>query len=149
MTTDPRVDTEAAIVRSEIFSANTQASIVLATVAIAAGPLAAHAKSLFRQAWPITTLVMAGAAAAFAAVWLLLNVVLPRLDKSGRGSFLHWAELDHDSLHGALDKDYQLDELLVLSRIATAKYRSLRRAGYLLKTALVILAAAALLSLVQ
>jgi len=149
MTTDPRIDNETAAVRSEIFSANTQASVVLATVAIAVGPVAANAKSLFRPAWPITALAIIGGVAALAAVWLLLNVVLPRLDASGRGSFLHWAQFDRDGLRDALNEDYQLGELLVLSRIATAKYRSLRQAGRLLKVALVILSMAALLSLAR
>ncbi|GAA4973496.1 Pycsar system effector family protein [Actinoplanes utahensis] len=149
MATDPRIDNEIAAVRSEIYSANTQASIVLATIALAVGPLAANAKSLFRPTWPITTLAIVGGVAAFAAVWLLLNVVLPRLDASGRGSFLHWAQFDHDGLRDALNEDYQLGELLVLSRIATAKYRSLHQAGYLLRIALVILAIAALASLAR
>jgi hypothetical protein len=149
MTANTRVDSEAANVRSEIYSANTQASIVLATIAIAAGPFVANAKSLLHQSWPIRSLVLIGGAMASGAVWFLLNVVLPRLDASGRGSFLHWAQLDQDSLRDALEEDYQLNELLVLSRIATAKYRSLRRAGHLLKIALVILAIAAFLNLVR
>ncbi|GIF15743.1 hypothetical protein FHX34_106173 [Actinoplanes teichomyceticus] len=149
MTAHPGVDSETANVRGEIYSANTQASIVLATIAIAVGPFAANAGNLIDRWWLIKALVLTGCVAAFGAVWFLLNVVLPRLDASGRGSFLHWARLDRDSLRDALGQDYQLDELLVLSRIATAKYRSLRRAGRLLKTGLVMLGTAIVLNLIH
>ncbi|MEV8504442.1 Pycsar system effector family protein [Actinoplanes sp. NPDC051475] len=149
MTSDPRIEQESATVRSEISSANTQASIALATVALAAGPVAANAKILFDQVWPITVLAVAGGLLAAVAVWFLLNVVLPRLDSSGGGSFLSWAQCDREGLRAALARDYELDELLVLSRIATAKYRSLRDAGNMLKAALILLALAALLSLIR
>ncbi len=143
MTSDSRIDVESAAVRNEIFSANTQASVVLAAVAIAMAPLATHAAALFRQNWPITTMAAGGVTAVFGAVWLLLNVVLPRLDASGRGSFQTWSRCDRDSLKDALAADYRLDELLVMSRIATAKYKALRRAGRLLKVALILLRAPA------
>jgi hypothetical protein len=149
MTPDSRIDAECAAVRSEIFSANTQASVVLAAVAIAMVPLASHAATLFHQHWPITTLAAIGVAALFGAVWLLLGVVLPRLDASGRGSFQTWSRCDRDSLKDALSADYQLDELLVMSRIATAKYVSLRWAGRLLRAALLLLVMATLLSVIH
>jgi low affinity Fe/Cu permease len=147
MTIAPRVESESATARAEIYSANSQASIVLAAVAIAVGPLTTHAAALFHQPWPITSIATAGAAATAVAIWLLLNVVLPRLDATGRGSFLYWARCDRDQLRDALAEDYQLDELLVLSRIATAKYRNLRTAGYLLRAAFLLLTTAGLLSL--
>jgi hypothetical protein len=139
---------EIAAVRSEIFSANTQASVVLAAVAIAVGTLANHATQLFSRNWPITVIAIVGAAAVFAAVWLLLNVVLPRLDASGGGSFQTWSNCDGDSIEEALAANYQWYELVVMSRIATAKYKDLRRAGRLLKLSLLLVVAATLLSVV-
>ncbi|MFI7602899.1 Pycsar system effector family protein [Actinoplanes sp. NPDC049681] len=149
MTSDPRIEQEAATVRNEIAGANTQASIALATVALAAGPVAANAPILFDEVWPITVLAVAGGLLAAVAVWFLLNVVLPRLDASGGGSFLNWAQCDREGLRAALARDYELDELLVLSRIAAAKYRALRDAGNMLKAALILLGLAALLSVIR
>jgi hypothetical protein len=147
MSDSSRVDVESSAVRAEIASANTQASIVLAAAAIAAGPLVGGDAGVFDQDWLIMVPTLAGAATAAAALWLLLSVVLPRLDRSGRGSFLTWAQCDRGQLREALASDYQLDELLVLSRIATRKYELLRLAGVLLKIALVFLACAGALSL--
>jgi pycsar effector protein len=148
MTSDIQVGNESNTVRSEIYSANAQASIVLAAVAFAAGPVIGNIKTIMHQAWPITGLVAAGSAAVVGAVWSLLDVVLPRLDASGHGSFLSWSKCDRAAIRKALGEDYQLNELLVLSRIAAAKYRCLRRAGRLLKFALVVLASAAILNLI-
>ncbi|MEU6992710.1 Pycsar system effector family protein [Streptomyces sp. NPDC046465] len=141
-----RAQEEAAVVRAELASANTQASVVLAGLVVAVGSLAGHAEVLFRQAWPVVVLGASGVGAVAAAVWLLLGVVLPRLDASGRGSFLTWAACDPDALRDALAADHELDELRVLSRIAVAKYAGLKRSGRLIKSALVLLAAAGLLS---
>ncbi|MBQ0850243.1 hypothetical protein J8N05_18795 [Streptomyces sp. BH-SS-21] len=133
---------ETANVRSELQSANTQASVVLAVVAIAAGAFTDQTTALFDRSWLITSLTTAGILAAAGAVYLLLTVVLPRLDASGRGSFQTWAECDRDQLREALTADYHLDELRVLSRIALAKYRRLRWAGNLLQLGFCLLTAA-------
>jgi hypothetical protein len=146
MALDPQIETESSAVRSEIFSANSQASTVLAAVSITTGLLASEATALFYRSWPIIVMASAGAITLFAAVWLLLDVVLPRLDASGKGSFLYWARCDRTTLSEAIGADFQLDELLVMSRIAAAKYTALRRAGHLLKLSLVLFIAAALLS---
>lgn len=140
-----RVEKEAEYVRSELQSANTQASIVLAGVAITIGMFAGRAGDLVRGPWWVTTLAGAGGGTVAGAVWMLLDVALPRLDASGRGSFQTWAGCDREQLRAALDADYQLDELRVLSRIAVAKYRGIRRAGMLLKAGTVLLVAAAVL----
>ncbi|MGW7417920.1 Pycsar system effector family protein [Streptomyces sp. NPDC054863] len=142
-----RAETEASIVRNEMQSANTQASVMLAVVAITASAFAGQAEGLFRHSWITTTLATLGIVVASGAVWLLLDVVLPRLDASGRGSFQTWAEYNRDQLHDALTADFQLDELRVLSRIALAKYRRLRWAGYLLRLSFLFLAAASTLAL--
>jgi hypothetical protein len=131
-----------------MLSANTQASIFLAIVAIAAGPLAAKVFILSRQPWPITVTAAIGGTVLFGAVWLLLDVVFPRLDPSGGGSFQTWSACDRESLKDALAAPYQLDELRVMSRIANAKYKRLRRAGLLLKLDLILLAVGTLLSIV-
>lgn len=137
-----RAETEATTVRNEMQSANTQASVMLAVVAITASAFAGQVEGLFRHSWFATTLAAAGVVAVSGAAWLLLDVVLPRLDPSGRGSFQTWAESGRDQLRDALTADFQLDELRVLSRIALAKYRRLRWAGYLLKLGFLLLAVA-------
>ncbi|MEV0255156.1 Pycsar system effector family protein [Streptomyces sp. NPDC050732] len=132
--------------RSELQSANTQASVVLAGLAVAVAAFAGHARDLFHQPWPVVVLAAVGSGAAAAAAWSLLGVVLPRLDASGRGSFLTWSECDRAELRDALAADYGLDELRVLSRIAVAKYKGLKRSGRLIKAGLALLTAAAVLS---
>jgi hypothetical protein len=129
-----------------MISANTQASIVLAAAAIGVGPLASRGSSLLHRGWPVVVGAAVGGAALFVAVWLLLDVVLPRMDASGHGSFQTWSTCDQDSLKSSLSAEYRLDELRVMSRIATAKYEGLRRAGWFLKTAILLLGGAALLS---
>ncbi|MEU9918913.1 Pycsar system effector family protein [Streptomyces sp. NPDC051001] len=141
---DSRAEQEAATVRSELQSANTQASVVLAVVAIAAGAFADHLGTLLQHSLFVTCLAVPGIVAVAGAVWLLLSAVLPRLDASGRGSFQTWAGCDREQLRDALAADYHLDELGVISRIAVAKYRRLRWAGRLLQVGFVLLAASGL-----
>jgi hypothetical protein len=145
---DSRVEVEIAAVRSEMSSANTQASIVLAAVAIAVGSTASHAATLFGQGRLIALTLAASGAALLVAVWLLLDVVRPRLDPSGRGSFQTWSTCAPDSIKEVLATDYLYGELIVMSRIAMAKYKNLRRAVLLIKAALSLLVTAILLSMV-
>ncbi|MFD7812867.1 hypothetical protein ACFV6E_07980 [Streptomyces sp. NPDC059785] len=113
-----RAEHETAAVRSELQSANTQASVALAVVAVAAGAFADDVGQLLQHSLPVTFLAVPGIASVAGAVWLLLNVVLPRLDATGGGSFQTWAECDRDQLRDALAADYHLDEVPPAARPA-------------------------------
>lgn len=153
MTTAPptrtdRTEQELLVVRGEIGRTDTKSSILLASVAIVAGPLAEHATDLIHHSWPIATLAVL-AAAAGAATWLLLDVVLPRLNTGGRSNFLHYARsTDQAELRRLLSTDADPgSELVTLSQIAVAKYERLTRAGKLLKLSGLLFAATAALAL--
>ncbi|MFJ2278881.1 Pycsar system effector family protein [Streptomyces sp. NPDC087866] len=154
MTTAPqtrtdRIEQELLVVRGEIGRTDTKSSILLASVAIVAGPLAEHATDLIHHAWPIATLAVVAAAAAGVATWLLLDVVLPRLNTGGKSNFLHYARCDdHAELRRLLSTDADPDsELVSLSQIAVAKYERLSLAGKLLKLSGLLFAATAALAL--
>ncbi|MFH8410733.1 Pycsar system effector family protein [Streptomyces sp. NPDC018019] len=131
-----RVEAELAVVRGEIARTDTKASILLAALAIVAGPLASNAGALFHRGWPAAVFTVLTALLAGVAAWLLLDVVLPRLNGGGPNNFVHYATCDRerliDALHVGADPH---TELINLSRIADTKMRRLRTAGLLLKAA--------------
>ncbi|MFJ4010954.1 hypothetical protein [Streptomyces sp. NPDC090026] len=154
MTTAPqtrtdRIEQELLVVRGEIGRTDTKPSILLASVAIVAGPLVEHATDLIHHSWPIATLAVVAAAAASAATWLLLDVVLPRLNTGGRVQLPPLARsTDHAELRRLLSTDADPDSKLVtLSQIAVAKYKRLTLAGKLLKLSGLLFAATAALAL--
>ncbi|MER6253622.1 Pycsar system effector family protein [Streptomyces sp. NPDC001584] len=140
---------ELTVVRGEIARTDTKASILLAAVAIVAGPLVQQSSSLMRQSWPIEALGIVAAVVAGTATWLLLDVVLPRLHGVTNASFLHYARTTGgDDLREALGSGVERQrELVALSQIAERKFRLLGRAGFLLKTAGLLFAATAGLAL--
>ncbi|MFJ1837890.1 Pycsar system effector family protein [Streptomyces sp. NPDC088175] len=143
-----RIEQELLVVRGEISRTDTKSSILLASVAIVAGPLAEHATDLIHHSWPIAALAVVAAAAAGVATWLLLDVVLPRLSTSGKSNFVHYARSDHAELRRLLSTDADPDsELVSLSQIAVAKYERLALAGKLLKLSGLLFAATAALAL--
>ncbi|MEU3704745.1 Pycsar system effector family protein [Streptomyces anulatus] len=153
MTTAPqtrtdRIEQELLVVRGEIGRTDTKSSILLASVAIVAGPLAEHATDLIHHSWLIATLAVVAAAAAGVATWLLLDVVLPRLNTGGKSNFVHYARSDHAELRRLLSTEADPDsELVSLSQIAVAKYERLALAGKLLKLSGLLFAATAALAL--
>ncbi|WP_053801313.1 Pycsar system effector family protein [Streptomyces rimosus] len=131
-----RVETELGVVRSEIARTDTKASILLAALAIVAGPLASNAGTLIRHGWPTATATILAVLLAGAAAWLLLDVVLPRLNGGGPNNFIHYARCARADLYTALHVTADpYTELIALSQIADAKMRRLLRAGQLLKAA--------------
>jgi hypothetical protein len=143
-----RIEQELLVVRGEIGRTDTKSSILLASVAIVAGPLAEHATDLIHHSWPIATIAVVAAAAAGTATWLLLDVVLPRLTGGGKSNFVHYARCDHAELRRLLSTDADPDsELVTLSQIAVAKYERLTLAGKLLKLSGLLFAATAALAL--
>ncbi|PZT71545.1 Pycsar system effector family protein [Streptomyces sp. AC1-42T] len=144
-----RIEQELLVVRGEIGRTDTKSSILLASVAIVAGPLAEHATDLIHDSWPIATLAVIAAATAGVATWLLLDVVLPRLNTAGKSNFVHYARsTDHAQLRRLLSTDADPDsELVSLSQIAVAKYKRLTRAGQLLKISGLLFAATAALAI--
>lgn len=160
-------ETELAVVRGEISRTDTKASILLASVAILAAPLAGFSGVLLRQPWPVAAVGIAGAVLAGAAAWLLLDVVLPRLHTrtsfSGNSAFdflfqtrqtagttatfLNYAQAaDSEGVRAAVRMADRHAELGALSRIAAAKFGSLSTAGRLLKAAGLLLAVTAVLA---
>ncbi|MFH8751083.1 Pycsar system effector family protein [Streptomyces rimosus] len=134
--TGSRVEAELAVVRSEIARTDTKASILLAALAIIAGPLASNAGALIRSGWPTAATTVLAVLLAGAAAWLLLDVVLPRLNGSGTDNFIHYARCTRADLYTALHVTADpYTELINLSRIADTKMRRLRTAGLLLKAA--------------
>ncbi|MFF3730965.1 Pycsar system effector family protein [Streptomyces sp. NPDC002476] len=143
-TRNDRVEQELLVVRGEISRTDTKSSILLASVAIVAGPLAEHATDLMHQPWPIAVIAVVAAVAAGVATWLLLDVVLPRLMTGGKSNFLHYAscDRDHEKLRRLLSTDADPEsELVRLSQIAVAKYERLALAGKLLKLSGLLFAA--------
>ncbi|MEJ8654754.1 Pycsar system effector family protein [Streptomyces sp. MS1.AVA.3] len=146
-TRDDRVEQELLVVRGEISRTDTKSSILLASVAIVAGPLAEHATDLIHQPWSVAALAVIAAIGAGIATWLLLDVVLPRLNGSGKSNFLHYAHCDQAELRSLLGTEADLDsELVTLSQIAVAKYKRLALAGKLLKLSGLLFAATAALA---
>ncbi|WP_050515042.1 Pycsar system effector family protein [Streptomyces rimosus] len=141
-----RVEERIARTQGEIARTDTKASILLAALAIVAGPLASNAGTLIRSGWPTATATILAVLLAGAAAWLLLDVVLPRLNGSGTDNFIHYARCTRAELIQALHVTADpYHELITLAQIADAKMRRLRTAGLLLKLAAVpALAAAAL-----
>ncbi|MEJ8632436.1 Pycsar system effector family protein [Streptomyces sp. MS2.AVA.5] len=138
---------ELQVVRGEISRTDTKSSILLASVAIIAGPLAEKAETLLHQPWPITAVGVVAAVFAGLATWLLLNVVLPRLHGNSNANFLHYARCSPEELAEALGaKADRRSELAALSAIAEAKFRQLARAGVLLKISGLLFAATAALA---
>lgn len=136
-TTQPsptRVEVEMDRVRAEIARTDTKASILLAALAIVAGPLASNAGTLFHRGWPTAVATVLAVGLTGAAAWLLLDVVLPRLNGGGPNNFVHYATCDRERLIEALHVNADPHtELINLSRIADTKMRRLRTAGLLLK----------------
>jgi hypothetical protein len=145
---DDRVEQELTVVRGEIARTDTKASILLASVAIVAGPLAEQAGTVLRQPWPVAALAGVAALLVGIATWLLLDVVLPRLTGSSNANFLHYARCSRDELRLALGPDADRHgELIVLSGITEAKFRRLALAGLLLKGAGLLFVVTAALAL--
>ncbi|MFG3157285.1 hypothetical protein ACGF7W_35205 [Streptomyces sp. NPDC048219] len=127
-------ETELQVIRGEISRTDTKASILLASVAIVAGPLAERADTLLRQPWLIGALGLVAAVLAGLSTWLLLDVVLPRLVGISNANFIHYARCRPQDLDDALGHGAdRRGELVALSGIAHAKFRRLARAGLLLK----------------
>jgi hypothetical protein len=140
-------ESELQVVRGEVSRTDTKSSILLASVAIIAGPLAERAETLLHQPWPITAVGVVAAVLAGLATWLLLNVVLPRLLGNSNANFLHYARCSPEELAEALGtKADRRGELAALSVIAEAKFRQLARAGVLLKISGLLFAATAALA---
>lgn len=145
LTPDP-VEEEIKVVRGEISRTDTKASILLASVAIVAGPLAEQATAVLRQPWPVQALVAVAAVLLGVATWLLLDVVLPRFTGRTNSNFLHYARCDREALRAALGEADREGELIALSGIANAKFRCLAHAGVLLKAGGLLFVAAFVLA---
>nr|WP_246470242.1 Pycsar system effector family protein [Streptomyces olivoverticillatus] len=140
-------------VQEQIRNANFLGATILGASITGAGiavPLLvdrAHS-TLLHQPVVVVVPAVAGVVAIVAALWQLLNVVLPRLDGfATRANFLHYATTAPDRIPALIAAGDPAAETRVLSRIATDKYRALGRAGRLLKTAIVLLNTAAVLAL--
>ncbi|MEU6054208.1 Pycsar system effector family protein [Streptomyces xanthochromogenes] len=136
-------ESELQVVRSEIARTDSKASILLAGVALVAGPLTSSADAVL-HAPKLSAACGLGAAFLVAmAALLLLDTVLPRLHGAGNANFLHYARCTPDELRIAVGEHADRHgELQALSRIAHAKYQCLARAGLALKSAAVLAAAA-------
>ncbi|MFD7661049.1 Pycsar system effector family protein [Streptomyces sp. NPDC059788] len=138
------IETRMAEVRSDIARADTKASILLAALAIVAGPLADHVGDLVHRGWATGIPAVSTAALVGGGAWLLLDVVRPRL-AGGRAYFVHYARCSDEELEAALAQPELRAELRNISRICHAKMRLLTGAVLLLKAAgLVALLTAAL-----
>ncbi|MGW2863308.1 Pycsar system effector family protein [Streptomyces sp. NPDC001205] len=138
-----RTETELQVVRGEIARTDTKASILLAGVALIAGPLAARAGALLHAPRPVVACGLVAVLLIALAALLLLDTVRPRLHGTSNANFLHYARCTPEDLDAALGEHAdRRGELRTLSEIAEAKYRCLARAGLLLKTAAVLGAAA-------
>lgn len=96
-----------------------------------------------------TAAIVAGAGLLAAAVAVLLTVIRPRIPRHGGTGFVRIARLrDREQLQELVpvtptaQRSQAANDVLMLSRIALAKYRCLRLAVDLLLAALVVLAAA-------
>jgi hypothetical protein len=136
-------ETELQVVRSEISRTDSKASILLAGLALIAGPLASCAGILLHAPGPVAACGIAAALFLALAAGCLLEVVLPRLHGAGDANFLHYARCTREELRTALGEHADRHgELIALSRIAQAKYRFLARAGLLLKASAVFVISA-------
>ncbi|MCF1592503.1 Pycsar system effector family protein [Streptomyces muensis] len=127
-------ESELLVVRGEISRTDTKSSILLASVAIVAGPLAEKADSLLRQPWWVAALGLVASVLAGVSTWLLLDVVLPRLTGTTNANFIYYSRCTATELDEALGAGAdRRAELAVLSAIAKAKFQCLARAGVLLK----------------
>ncbi|MER5302274.1 Pycsar system effector family protein [Streptomyces lasiicapitis] len=141
-------EAELLTVRGEISRTDQKASILLASVAIVAGPVAERGDDLLRQPWPIAVLGLLAALLAATSTWLLLDVVLPRLVGRTNANFLHYATCSPQDMAAALGPDAdRRGELAALSAIAKAKFQCLARSGLLLKASALLFTATAGLSL--
>ncbi|MEU5976345.1 Pycsar system effector family protein [Streptomyces sp. NPDC047315] len=129
-------EAELTVARGEITRTDTKASVMLAGLAIVAGPLVDRYEVLLAQPWPIAVLGGIAAASAAGSAWLLLDVVLPRLIGRCNANFLHYAKASDAELADALGAGAdRRGELRALSVIAKAKFVRLTHAGRLLKAA--------------
>ncbi|MFI8942728.1 Pycsar system effector family protein [Streptomyces syringium] len=142
-------------VKEEIRNANFLGATVLGASITSAGiavPLLADRVHAVVIDQPVVVVGLAGVGvlAIVAALWQLLDVVLPRLNdkgSEGRANFITYAHTDPACIARLIAASTRADEIPTLSRIAKAKYRSLGRAGRLLKAAIVLLAAATALAI--
>ncbi|MDX3165869.1 DUF5706 domain-containing protein [Streptomyces scabiei] len=141
-------ESELVVVRGEISRTDTKSSILLASVAIVAGPLAEKVDTLLRQPWWVAVLGLVASVLAGASTWLLLDVVLPRLKGITNANFIYYARCTADELDVALGTGAdRRAELAVLSVIAKAKFQCLARAGALLKLSGLLFALTAVLAI--
>ncbi|WP_333745614.1 Pycsar system effector family protein [Streptomyces sp. IBSBF 2950] len=127
-------ESELVVVRGEISRTDTKSSILLASVAIVAGPLAEKADTLLRQPWWVAVVGLVASVLAGVSTWLLLDVVLPRMKGITNANFIYYSQCTADELDEALGTGAnRRAELAVLSAIAKAKFECLGRAGVLLK----------------
>lgn len=149
------VDREFADVREEIRNANFLGATILGASITGTGiavPLLADRARAVVTHQPVVVVGLAGAGvlAIVAALWQLLNAVLPRLNEKAsdrRANFITFAHTDPARVPALIAASSRAGEIPALSRIAKAKYRALGRAGRLLKAAVVLLAAAAFLAI--
>ncbi|MFV8127519.1 Pycsar system effector family protein [Streptomyces syringium] len=150
------VDREFTDVQAEIRNANFLGATILGASITGAGiavPLLADRVRAVVTGQPVVVVGLAGAGvlAIVAALWQLLNVVLPRLNvkaSDGRANFITYAHTDPAYVPALIAASNRADEIPTLSRIAKRKYRGLGLAGRLLKAAIVLLAAATILAIV-
>ncbi|GAB2896927.1 DUF5706 domain-containing protein [Streptomyces deserti] len=141
-TTDKNLDAACAAVAGEIGRTDGKASLLLAFN----GAVLAGLTTLADHDLPAATKAagaLAVAALGTAAVLLLL-VVRPRLGGHDRASFPYWARLDETEIRASMTGDTRAARIRVLSGIAVAKFRQLRRAVDCTLVALAFLALAAI-----
>ncbi|WP_086739684.1 Pycsar system effector family protein [Streptomyces glaucescens] len=140
--TDKNLEAALVTVQTEIARTDSKASLLLAFN----GAVLAGLSTLANHELPTHTKAagaLAVAALGTAAVLLLL-VVRPRLGGHDHASFPYWARLDETEIRAGMTSDTRAARIRVLSGIAVAKFRQLRRAVDCVLGALGFLALAAI-----
>ncbi|MEU3226781.1 Pycsar system effector family protein [Streptomyces sp. NPDC006976] len=144
--TDKNLDAACTAITTEIGRTDTKASLLLAFD----GAVLAGLTSLADKDLPRTAQLAGGAAAGALAAAAVLLLLVVRPDLGGRtpavGSFSYWARLDVATIRASMGDDARGTRIKVLSTIAVAKYERLTRAVNLILIALVLLLAAAALT---
>ncbi|MEV8324578.1 Pycsar system effector family protein [Kitasatospora sp. NPDC056731] len=121
MTTDP-IDRELAIVAAEIARTDTKASALLSADSLLGAVLGLIVNGgHVHAAATITAAIVLGAALVLAAL-----VIRPRLKKTDKASYPHYATLSAPALVEVLVEDRRAEKLLTLCKIADHKMKSLR-----------------------
>lgn len=137
------LEAELEAVRGELVRVDAKCGTLAGLAGVALAVLVTQAGAA--QPWPVDVLLAAAGLALTAAAGLLIRVLRPRLGRTGFCKYA--ATTSRDICRGLAIADldssrHHADELIVLSRIALAKYKSLRRAVDLLTAGLALACAA-------